>query len=1191
MLQVSVVFLTIVLYLGLLFVVASVGDRLAARGRRPLMGRGRRSIYALSLAVYCTSWTFLGSVGLSAASGWSFLTIYIGPILLFGPLRPLVGRVIRLAKEERITSMADFVAARYGKSPAVAATVTLIAVIGLLPYIALQLKAVSISVETLIAHLGNGTSAFHITGLHVPMIGDIALLVALAMALFAVLFGTRHADATEHQEGMMLAIAAESLVKLGAFLIVGLYVTFGLYGGIGSLARAVAARPDIAQVFTAPLDGATWIVQSGLSFIAALLLPRQFHVAVTENTDPSELKRAAWLFPLYLVLINLFVVPVAAAGLLRFGPGVDADTFVLALPMAAGADVVALIAFTGALSAATAMVIVEAVALSIMISNDLVLPPLLRRRDAARPAAGAGADTGDDMGRIILMVRRAAILALMLGAYGYYRAVGNAAALAQTGLLSFAAIAQIAPAFFGGLIWRRGTARGAMAGMIAGFAVWAYTLLVPNIVATGLLPADLLSNGPFGLWLLRPQALFAISFDPFIHGVFWSLAINLTTFVFVSLMRPPGISERLQSSIFVPSDIGPAPTRRPGRTAVTVGDLKATIARYLGEERVDEAFAGFAARQSESGAALPAPGAPADAALLRFSERLLASAIGSASSRLVLSLLIRRRDPTAKRAHRLLDDATAAIRYNRDLLQTAIEEVEEGIAVFDRDLTLSLRNRQFLALMDLPPELGHVGVPLRAILIVIAKRGDMGPGRTDGLIDARMSQLAAPNRTTLERRIGPLGRVLEVHSNPMPDGGVVLMVVDMTERVRAAETLARANETLEHRVRERTAELERLNAELAAAKAAAEAADLGKTRFLAAAGHDILQPLNAARLYASTLAERADGSDYAELAEKVEASLESVDEIIAAVLDISQLDAGGLKPAISRFRLADVFATLAVEFEPIARGRGLALRIVPTSAVVTTDRRLLRRLLQNLISNAIQYTAKGGVVVGCRRRGRGVRIEVVDSGIGIAEEKLAEAFREFSRLEPAQGNARGLGLGLSIVDRIAHMLTLPLDVRSRPGHGSRFAVSIAQAEWVAAEPPAATAAPVGPPRHRLVIAVIDNEPAILDGMQVLLSGWGCTIVTATSAAELEAKAAEASLVPQLALVDYHLDDTTGLEAVARLRARYGAALPSILITADRSPGLRTAAAAAQIGVLNKPVKPAALRALLAHHGLNATAAE
>ena len=490
MLQGWVVVVVAFAYIGFLFLVASYGDR-----RREILGssRARLLIYPLSLAIYCTSWTFFGSVGVASRTGFDFLTIYIGPVLMVGLFYPLIIRIVRLAKGQNITSIADFIAARYGKSQAVAATVATIAIVGMIPYIALQLKAVSWSVETILAETVGGNAAAR------PLLGDIALFVALLMAAFAVLFGTRHTDATEHQDGLMLAIATELIVKLVAFLAVGVFVTFVLFPGPLDLFTQALAQPRTAAPLTQVPPLMAFVAMTVLSLFAILLLPRQFHVAVVENHGEIEIRRAAWMFPLYLLLINLFVVPIAIAGLLTFpAGGVDGDMFVLALPLKAHSEIFALIAFVGGLSAATAMVIMESVALAIMVSNDIVMPLVLKRQARLM-------EKPTDAGAELLTIRRIAIFAILLFAYVYYRSAG-AAQLASIGFLSFAAIAQFAPAFFGGLIWRRGTALGAIAGMTGGILVWGYTLLLPSVSDAGMIGARILTDGPFGLALLRPAS-------------------------------------------------------------------------------------------------------------------------------------------------------------------------------------------------------------------------------------------------------------------------------------------------------------------------------------------------------------------------------------------------------------------------------------------------------------------------------------------------------------------------------------------------------------------------------------------------------------------------------------------------------------------------------------------------------------
>ena len=1159
MLQGWVVIVVALGYLGLLFVIASYGDQMRERG-----SPARTVIYPLSLAIYCTSWTFFGSVGLASRTGYDFLAIYVGPVLMVGLATPLILRIVRLAKAQNITSIADFIAARYGKHQAVAATVALIAIVGTIPYIALQLKAVSASLSTILVHLDMTT------GMPQPVLGDIALFVALAMAAFAVLFGTRHIDATEHQDGLILAIATESLVKLVAFVTVGVFVTFFMFDGPVALFTKAMETARTAAVLTREPVWSTLIVMTLLSTVAIVMLPRQFHVTVVENRSESEIRRAAWLFPLYLVLINLFVIPIAIAGLLTFPQGgIDSDMFVLALPLKAGSELLALTAFVGGLSAATAMVIVETVALAIMASNDIVVPFVLQRREAILSGRA-------DVGAILLTVRRFSIFLILFLAYLYYRIAGEAQ-LAAIGLLAFAAIAQLAPAFFGGLIWRNGTARGALAGMSVGILVWAYTLLLPSFADADLLSKDILELGPLGIAWLRPQHLLGLDLPPLVHGVLWSLTLNIFAYVTSSLARQPTSIERLQANLFVPSELTPmTPSFRLWRSAVTVEELTATVSRYLGEERTRSSFDSFAASRRLS----LDPKQEADIELLRYAEHVLASAIGAASSRLVLSLLLRKRTVSTKAALKLLDDANAAIQYNREILQTALDHVRQGIAVFDKDLRLVCWNRQFGEVLDLPLALTRVGIGLDEILRHNGERGALGPGPVEDLVNDRLHRYLSGE--PIRERFAERGLVIEIRANHMPDGGLVTTATDVTPSVEAAEALERANENLERRVKERTEELTRLNDALGRAKGEAEEANVSKTRFLAAASHDLLQPLNAARLYVTSLVERQGSGDDAQLVSNVDASLEAVEEILGALLDISRLDSGALRPEISTFRLDELMRQLEVEFAPMAREKGLQLGFVLSTRSVRSDRRLLRRLLQNLISNAIKYTPQGRVLIGCRLGGGKLRFDVYDTGLGIPKSKQRAIFQEFHRLDQGAKVARGLGLGLSIVERIARVLDHSVGLESKSGRGSHFSVTV----------PLAPALPLDTKKQKpqrmevnqladLVVLCIDNEPKILDGMATLLGGWGCHVLKAADLKAALATVSDARTPPTGVLVDYHLDSGNGIEAIAALRWRFGAELPAILITADRSPAVREEARARDIQVLPKPLKPAALRALMA----------
>jgi signal transduction histidine kinase/CheY-like chemotaxis protein len=488
-------------------------------------------------------------------------------------------------------------------------------------------------------------------------------------------------------------------------------------------------------------------------------------------------------------------------------------------------------------------------------------------------------------------------------------------------------------------------------------------------------------------------------------------------------------------------------------------------------------------------------------------------------------------------------------------------------------------NRQFGEIVDLPPSLVRPGIGLSEILQFSARRDAMPPERIDEFVREQIARYVNEQEPFL-RRFAARGTVIEVRANHMPDGGLVTTFTDITASVEAAEALERSNETLEGRVQERTEELTRLNAALARAKADADAANISKTRFLAAASHDILQPLNAARLYVTALIERGAGEDR-RLADNIDASLEAVEEIFGALLDMSRLDTGALRPEFASFRIDELLRQIELEFAPMATGKGLMLTYVPCSLVVRSDRRLLRRLLQNLVSNAIKYTPSGRVLVGCRRQGGKLRVDIYDTGIGIPQNKLRDVFMEFHRLDNGARIARGLGLGLSIVERVARVIGSDIDVSSGLGQGSQFSVTVGLSNAAPVELPARGDRRVDPGQLAGIAALcIDNEPSVLDGMETLLRGWGCDVIKAPNLAEAVAIIDAQAQPPNGLLVDYHLDHGTGIEAIRALRARCGD-LPAILITADRTPAVREEARTMDIQILHKPLKPAALRALLA----------
>ncbi|MCP3868802.1 MAG: histidine kinase [Gammaproteobacteria bacterium] len=655
-------------YLGLLFAIAYWADRRADSGRSVI---AHPTVYALSLAVYCTAWTYYGSVGRAADSGIGFLPIYLGPTLAAALWAFLLLKMIRVSKSQRITSIADFISSRYGKSHLLGGLVTIIAVVGVVPYIALQLKAVSNSYTILLQYPDITMSAHEVA---VPVWQDTAFYVAILLAAFTVLFGTRHLDASERHEGMVAAIAFESIVKLVALTAVGVFVTYSLYGGFTDVMEK-AASAGILNSRLEPQQGSysSWFSFSLLSALAIIMLPRQFQVAVVENGSERHLQRAIWLFPLYLLLINIFVIPIALAGRLMFPDGtVDADTFVLALPIAEGQQWLALFAYVGGLSAATGMVIVETIALSTMVCNDLVMPGLLRRWTKQASSI--------DISTILIRVRRGAIFAILLLGYTYFRIAGEAYALVAIGLISFVAVAQFAPSIIGGLYWRGGTRAGALAGLSVGFTIWLYTLLLPSFAKSGWLPIEFIESGPLGIALLKPQALFGLQgFDEITHCMFWSLFLNTGVYMVVSLMRTPNVEEAAQAKVFVDALRHDQPVVTGlWRGSAEVTDLISLTGRFLGNLRARRAFFAYTKRRGLAEIAE----LPADAETVNFAETLLTGAIGSASARVMVSTVVQEEPLGLDEVMDILDEASQIRAYSKELekksreLEAAKSELE-----------------------------------------------------------------------------------------------------------------------------------------------------------------------------------------------------------------------------------------------------------------------------------------------------------------------------------------------------------------------------------------------------------------------------------------------------------------------------------------------------------------------------------
>ncbi len=627
--SVAIVAVLTLLYIGLLFAVAFYADRRRLEGRSII---SNPQIYSLSFAVYLSSWTFYGSVGRAATSGLDFLPTYLGPTLIAFSWVFLLRKIIRISKDQNIVGIADFISSRYGKSQALGSLVTIFAVIGIMPYIALQLKAVANTFE----HLTAGRSAplrESLGGLlpQVDVLGDTAFIVALLLALFAVLFGARRLDTTERHEGLVAAIALESLIKILAFVAVGLFVTYGLFDGFADIFAQFQARfPERSYLIYFDQEQTTyvrWFTLTFISMMAFMFLPRQFHIMVIENANPEHVQSAMWRFPAYMFIINLFVIPIALGGLLlNGGETANADYFVLDIPLAAGHPALALFAFIGGFSAAAGMVMVSSVALSTMILNHLVMPVILKLNIVRSGIATT-----------LIYIKRVAIFAVVFLGYLYYRLVGDSSELVNIGLISFVAATQFAPALIGGLYWQRATRRGAFYGLLLGFIVWFYTLLIPTFVRSGWLDGKILETGLFNLSLLRPLELFGLNgFDIWSHSLFWTMFFNIGAFLLISLLSKPNPQEVEQVSKFV---LGPEASGVPvGRERIskapTIIEFVDLMSKFIGEKQAHQSISEYLGnREIDQKGSLSEFELPS---LKRFTERTLAGSVGAAPARIII---------------------------------------------------------------------------------------------------------------------------------------------------------------------------------------------------------------------------------------------------------------------------------------------------------------------------------------------------------------------------------------------------------------------------------------------------------------------------------------------------------------------------------------------------------------------------
>jgi len=1176
---------TALTFVGGLFVIASWGERPA--GNRFIHRHGK-IIYSLALAVYCTSWTYYGAVGTAVTEGWDYIPIYLGPALIFLFAQPFLRKLLHIVNKHNITSIADFIAARYGKRRNLALVVTLLCMLVVVPYIALQLKAASNSYKVL-RELNAVNSVWH------PWLEDSALPIAIAMAFFSLLFGTRNVQLTKQNNGIILAVAFESIVKILVLVILSSTIYFVFLRETGSVwalfyehaAELYQSSPDSGW---APL-----VTKTLLSMAAIFLLPRQFHVAFTANTSSEQLGASRYLFTFYLFLVTVVVIPIAVAGITLF-PELhsEADSLVLLIPAKSNWDLLTIFVFIGGFSASTSMIIIATIALSNMVSNDIVLPILLDRRK--------GTANDLDYRRLLLPIRRFTTLSVMLLSWLYYVIFARDYDLAQTGLLTFALISQLVPAVVGGLYWRHGNVWGVYSGLFFGVSLWFYTLMVPQLVQVNLLDGEILLNGPFGYGWFHPQALFGIELDSLSHGVLFSLVANMVAYIGVSLATTVPLQDRLQAAAYTkPSLPAAVIPDQHHQLSNLQPDLFALLQRFIGDSHAHQSLNQFVQKETymrETDRTIK------NTQLIRHVERELAGVIGAPSASTMINAVIDGKRFNVEDVVTMFDDTTRAIQFSRKILISTLEHLNQGVSVIDNSLNLVAWNRAYLEMFDFPSGLIHVGRPIVDILRFNAKRGFYGQGDPDVHVRRRMEHISL-NRPHSYTSFRPDGSVLDIRGNPIPGGGFVTSFTDISKYTHALEELAEAKNSLEKRVEERTRTISRINRklveevklheltenELSKAKAEAESANASKTRFLALASHDILQPLNAARLFAEALSNEQDMKKEIRIQtlHRLDSALSATEELISTLLEIANLDENKIKPSIGYVDLDELMSSLADEYRVVAQQKKLELRVVGNpSLTVLSDTTYLRRILQNLISNAVKYTISGHILLSWRKRGnQDVLIQVWDTGPGIPKKEHKRIFDDFYRLNSDIIGQPGIGLGLAVVKRMARMLALPLEIRSRLGHGTVFSIRVALTS------PKAQSALLptinqGQALEHLEIVCIDDDEANILALESLLNRWGIGKIMSFNNGKSALDYARQNNQPDAVIIDFHLNTSeNGLEVYQHLK-EFWPQQPGILVSAASITDLDKMANALGLHYLPKPIKPAALRAYLTQTSRHST---
>lgn len=1080
------------LYLIFLFFIAYIGDKMKEKGKSLAKNP---YIYSLSLAVYCTAWTFYGSVGLFAHNGFEYIPIYIGATFAAFTYNYTLKKIILISKNHNTTSIADFISTRYGKSSMLAAFVSLMLVFGLLPYIALQLKAITNTLNLLYFY-----GQEKITSDIKLFYQDYAFYIAIILSIFGALFGARKLDVTERHEGMVLAIAFEALIKLIAFLSVGIYVTYFIFKGYQDILQQGVIFPEIKMLYKigeAPTPSYfQWLNLILLSGIAVMLLPRQFHIGIIENISEKHVKKAMYLFPFYLFLINFFVPAIAIGGRLIGLSASEADIYVLKIPLIKGNQFLSILVFVGGFSAATGMLIVETVALSTMVINHVISPYIVR------------AKLKWDLSFLLIHLKRASILMIMLLGYAYFKIIGETKFLVDIGLMSFCAVLQLAPATFLGIFWEKINKIGAFAGIVSGFSIWFYTLLMPSL-AEALPPLkEIVDNGLFGFYFLKPSALFYLEgLDIWSHSIFWSLFLNLFFTISCSLIFSQSKTELETAKSFVylgeksQKEYAPETVEHISKPP-SFQEYIDFLSKFIGKEAAKKALTSyFELSGIKSDAILTSQ---QSIQLRNYIEKTLAAYLGTATSKNILDSFLKVHGTKIVEIFDIFQDVSETLKESRENLAIRLNELsllykslQELLSTVDEDkvldIGLNIIQKNFnatgcaIVLMDNDNKLrikrqsGLSEELVNQMVFESTKTSYVGRAFEEKSIVAVEDIEQAPlppkiskfkdNSPVLSLAVAPI----IVTGTPM---GVIFLLNNSKHyfsqhflnffqgianqvglSLRNSQLYAelnKLNKELENKVAERTIELKNKSQLLEEAYNNLKEVDRLKTQFLSTISHELRTPLNSIIGYTQLMLDGVEGElmeGQKEDLERIEKNAKHLLQLINDILDLSKIEAGKMQLNIEKVELEDIIKQVLTIVLPLKGKKNIDIidNVKGKKIFLLADKQRIEQIFINLLSNAIKFTDEGCITIDCVTKfdataAKWAEISVKDTGIGIAKENLEKIFEAFKQIEDASTRKHsGTGLGLSITKKLVEMHGGTIWAESEVGKGTIIVFTIPMA--------------------------------------------------------------------------------------------------------------------------------------------------